>query len=484
MGDKRIGKDAAVLTTAKMITMFIALLSNMLLSRFRTVEEYGTYSQLNIVVSLFVAFLMFGLPSSVSYFLALAKDEIERRRFLSVYYTLVTLLCLIIGLVLVSTVKLIQDYFNNPEIGSFTYFLFIYPWANVTISGISNVLVVYGKTKSLMVINIATALVALLSVIIIQCLGFGFQTYMKAFLFGNILISLFIYVIVYRIEGHISVSIDRNLLQKIFKYSIPIGLATLVGTINIEVDKLMIGHMMDTESLAYYANAGRELPLVFIASSLTAVLLPQLVRGLKNGRVWEVVHLWQDSIEISFIFMCFFATICVVFAPQIVTFLYSSKYLPGVNVFIVYSIILLWRTTYFGMVLNAVGKTKMILWSSILALILNVLLNIVFYMIWGFIGPAIASFVSIGVVDLAQLLYTCKVVQVPFSKIFPWKQLGIIIVINMIMGFLVYRITMYCEIGILYQDLIKCVLIGSVFFIVYFASTFKRLQSLWIKLNR
>lgn len=481
--NNRIGKDAAILTFAKVITLVISLVSNMLLSRFRTVEEYGTYSQINIVVSLAVAFLMFGLPSSINYFLAVADTEKQRRNFLSVYYTLTTCLCFIIGGILVAIMPLLESYFNNPALKDFAYFFALYPFANVTISGISNVLVVYGKTKKLMVINIATALIAFLSVTIIKVLGMSFNDYMIAFLFGNLALSVAIYILVFRLERGICFTIDIYLIKRIFAYSIPIGLATLVGTVNIEVDKLMIGRLMDTESLAYYANAGKELPLVFIATSLTAVLLPQMARSIKSGDKATAVGLWGATIRLSYIFMCFFATACIAFAPQVMTFLYSDKYLPGVSVFIVYSLVLLLRTTYFGMVLNAVGKTKMILWSSLISLLLNVVLNFVFYEILGFIGPAIASLISILLVDVLQLCFTCRIMDVTFSTIFPWKDLGQITCVNIIWGICAFCLVHLLGIGVETRDVIFAIILGGVFMLLYAMFMIRPIRILWNKLN-
>lgn len=67
-----VGKNAVVLTASKIITTSISLASVMLLSRFRTLEEYGTYSQTLLVINLATALFMLGLPNSTNYFLALA----------------------------------------------------------------------------------------------------------------------------------------------------------------------------------------------------------------------------------------------------------------------------------------------------------------------------------------------------------------------------------------------------------------------------
>lgn len=97
-----IGRQTLHLMFAKFITAGIALVSAMLFSRFQTVPEYGVYSQLIMVITLASSLIMFGLPNSIDYFLVL------------------------------------------------------YPWVHITISGVSHVLVVYQKAKQLMGIHILT----------------------------------------------------------------------------------------------------------------------------------------------------------------------------------------------------------------------------------------------------------------------------------------------------------------------------------------
>ena len=58
-----LGKDTVLLTISKMMTLVITMLTGMMLSRFRSFEEYGTYSQLMLVVTLFTSIFMLGLPN-------------------------------------------------------------------------------------------------------------------------------------------------------------------------------------------------------------------------------------------------------------------------------------------------------------------------------------------------------------------------------------------------------------------------------------
>ena len=223
-----IGKDAVRLTVSKMTTLLIATVTSMLLARFRTFEEYGTYSQMQLVVTLFASIFMLGLPNSINYFLAKANSNSERYEFLGVYYVLSTLLSAAMGIALVILVPLIVAYFKNPAIKTFTYFLFLYPWASVTTSSIENVLVVYHKTRLLMVYRFLNSLCILGAVLVIQWLGLGFREYMIVNTAVYCGFSLYVYFIAYRISGGFHLSLNRKLIRKIFVFSLPIGLASVV----------------------------------------------------------------------------------------------------------------------------------------------------------------------------------------------------------------------------------------------------------------
>ena len=469
-----VGKGALHLTLAKITTTAIAFVSSMLLSRFRSLSEYGTYSQIITIITLSTSLFMLGLPNSSNFFLARADSSDQRREFLSVYYTLNAIICALIGGSLIMGLPLIERYFD----------IALYPFAHITISSISNVLVVYGQTHKLMCVNISTSLVALVSITIIQLFDMSFNDYLKVFLFGNLAIALWNYRIVYTLEKGIKPCVNINLIRKIFSYSIPIGLATLVGTINIELDKLVIGRMLGPESFAIYSNAGKELPLTMISASLTSVLLPQMARRIKNSDVKSAIELWGKTIELSYIAMCFFATALFVFAPQIMSILYSEKYLPGVSVFRIYSLILLLRTTYFGIVLNSSGKTKYVFWTSVLTLLINVLLNIGFYFSFGFSGPAVASLISIAICNICQLLITCRMLRIPFLYIFPWKKLGVVSINNFVWGVIAYVIIRILKWSTDIKSILFCVLFGIGIATVYLTIYSPRLKDLWNSLNR
>lgn len=478
-----LGADAIKISASKIISLGMTMVTTMLLSRFRTLEEYGTYSQMLLVIGLVTSVCMLGLPNCINYFLARAETREDKSRFLSVYYTLNTVLSIIIGFFLVCAIPLFEVYFSNPLIKSFAFFMAIYPWTRITLSGVENLLVVYKKIKLMMIIRIADSAAVLLAVSLAVVTGISFRTYIFVYCLVEVFFALIVYIIVVKLAGSFKVSFDKKYIAKIFKFSVPIGLAASIGTINIELDKFMIGRFFGTENLAIYTNAAKILPVTVIMSSLTAVVFPQIVKRVKNSDKPGAVELWKKSSQFSFIFLSMFAGIFFVFAEDIISVLYSEKYLPGVWVFRIFNGTIMLEFTYFGMILNSFGKTKFILYSSMLSLCMNLVLNFVLMKIMGIEGAAISSVASTTVIAFVQLLFSAKLLNKKVTEIMPWleflKCLCITLVFVSVNMFLKKSITLEKYVG----EVTESVILSCFWCITYILLYLKELKGLWHSLK-
>ena len=486
MNKTSVGKNTVILTGSKIFVSMLGIITAMLLARFRTLEEYGTYSQIIMIADLVSSILLLGLPNSINYFLSKEETTEGRQKFLSVYYTLSTIMTVVIAIFLLMAVPMIIQYFNNPLIRNFAYIFVIYPWASLMINSLSNACIVYGRVTKLLYFSLAQSIIVLLILVMTKMMSLSFRVYMyfyMASLSGFAIIGI---LWVRNFSGKIKFNLNIKIIQEIFKFSVPIGMASVVGTINIQLDKFVIGRFFSTEQYAIFTNASRELPVTLIATSLTAVLLPPLVKLLNKENKKEAVELWGYAANISFCFMVLIVGGFLVFAPDIMSLFYSEKYvtLEGIKVFRVYTLILLFRSIYWGIFLNALGKTKFILYSSILTLIFNFIGNIVFYYLFGFIGPAVSSLLVIGIMAFIQLKFTGRLLEISLKEILPWKNLIInvlqIVIIGVGFSILKYRIFI-CNNRII--SIIVSISMGIIWTVVYGIINYNSLKISWKRLN-
>lgn len=478
-----MGKDAAKLTISKVITLIITLLTNMLLSRLRTLTEYGTFSQILMVVNLIVAIFSLGLPNSINYFIPKSSDDDEKKEFLSNFFSANTVLSIVSGCLLVSCLPFICAYFKNNEITKFWFALAILPWCLIVQSSVSNLLIVYGKSNKLLLYNFISALLLFGAVLLVELLNLTFFHYMIFYICAEVILCLWVYVIAFKLAKGLVLSLNWNLLRTILVFSIPLGVASSISTLNSELDKFIIGKLMATEQVALYTNAAKELPISIIPSSFTAILMPHIVKDMHDNKNSEAIKKWALGIEMGYIFVCFTSMVCISYAPQIMTILYSEKYLPGVQVFRIYSAVLLLRATYFGMILNCSGKTKFVFYTTLMSLVLNCFLNYLFFNIFGFVGPAIATFVSIFCIQFVQLYFSSKIINISFTKIFPWKKLAIISLINIGLGITSYGIIRFFGWGTSLADILKSIILGIGIAGIYLFVEKNNVKKLWYQLN-
>lgn len=482
MANKQISLkgEASLLTVSKMVNLLITMATSMLLSRFRSLEEYGTFSELSLVLNLLTTFCLLGIPNAINYFLPRVDNDKERENFLDTFFSLNTILSIVAGIVMAAAMPIMVWYFKNQGIYGFYYFAIIMPWAKITIQERANLLVASHKTKTLIAHTFLNSIFLLGIILFTQLIHQNFQFYMYLYVGVEVLFGILVYWEVAKISGKLRFHIDRTLCKQILVFAVPIGLSDMVSTISREVDKLMIGGFLDTESLAIYTNAAREISLTVISTSFIAVLMPKLSRMVKEKRIEEAVEAWKDTTSFTYIFMCFGVAALVTFAPQVMTILYSEKYLPGTGVFRIYALILLWRTAYFGTMLSLHGETKKILACSISSMLLNVVFNCVLYKLMGFTGPAWSTFLSIGIVNILQLKFSAKITGIPVSRLFPWFDLLKISCVNAVCGLAIYFGMKAFSVGTNTKGCITAVIIGAVWMALYLGVIMrKRIKRQW-----
>jgi O-antigen/teichoic acid export membrane protein len=478
-----LGISAVRLTFSKMLALAMTMVCTMMLSRIRTLEEYGTYLQIILVVKLLTVIFHLGLQNSITYFLKRAGSKEEKRNFVSVYYTATTILSIMACALLFITTPLIAKYFHNDLISKFAVTMLLLPWTAIIGESVEMLLVAYNRTSLMMQYRITHSATLLGTVAATWVFRWTFSAYMLLYACTEAVFCIAVYIIASKITEGLQMRFDARLFQRMLAFAVPIGLAGFIWTLDVEIDKLMIANFLGIEDYAVYANASKELPFNVITSSVTTVILPQVVLLFKDKKYDGILKLWKISIELTFIIICFAVVMLEMFAPQVITILYSEKYLSGVGVFRVYSCVLFLRITYFGLILNASGKTNAILYSSIGSLIINIVLNYVLFLLLGMVGPAIATVVSLLSVDVFQLSISCKTLECGFSTVFPWKKMMITALICITVGTIVYiGFCVTCSlIGL--NHVLLSILWGFIGLCAYILLRKRKIQTLWKQLN-
>lgn len=439
--NNNIAKDSIILSIVRIVTICTSLIQTMILSRIMSLTEYGVYSQLLIVVSIVTTFSNLGLNNAINYFYNRYEKKNEKEKYINVIFCL-TIVAGLIGAILIFIFRnAIASYYKSPIIIGLIIYIVLRPMLANIISLYQSLYISVGKAK---VIAIRNFLISFAQTICVP-LSFYLLKDITAMLVVQVSLDI-IQLIYFRLDfskKEININpfkFDKSIIKEILRYAIPMGLALMMGTLFKESDKLVIAKLMDTESLAIYTNMSKQLPFEFIALSFTAVVTPVIVKFYYNNDKKSVIKIWSNYMEFGYISTWILCAGAIVCSRELLLFLYSDKYIAGLNIFIIYLVVEMFRYTCFGMILSATGHTKYILNSSIIALIANIIFNIIFYRIFGIIGPAIASLLCVIIMNCTQLLLSCKILNTKILKIVKPSNMAILLIKLFITGILVYII--------------------------------------------
>ena len=206
--------------------------------------------------------------------------------------------------------------------------------------------------------------------------------------------------------------------------------------------------------------------------------------NINSDKKNKAIEAWGYSICLSGIIICLACSLTFVFSKQIITFLYSDKYISGEWIFRVYAITSLVKITSWGIILNSTQNNKMILKSSIYTLVINLIFNYILLGTVGVIGAAIATMISEFAGIMIKLYYSTKAISIKMDKIIPWKELGKIVITNILFCCLMLGLENIIEsISVEFNMYIEMIILIVPWILLYIVVFRKRFIKMWKNLN-
>lgn len=210
-----------------------------------------------------------------------------------------------------------------------------------------------------------------------------------------IFLTLFLMIFYIRVEGF-HPRFDWGIGKRLIKQSYHYLIAGLITILYAQVDRVMLGNMLDKASVGYYSAALTISTLwSMIPSALIQSLSPVLYDAAKKDRSLYLRRLRQSYALLFWLNAAYSIFVCV-FAHWVILLLYGSDYLAGTNALR----IVVW---YYGLstmsTLNQVylandNKNRYINRFCLAGLITDVVLNAALIPVFGINGAAIATLIT------------------------------------------------------------------------------------------
>lgn len=407
--------------TTQSVSIFIL---SIVLSRYFTKDEYGTYLHIQLIANFATWAFLLGIPHSIYYFLPRVAKQ---RSFVrTTMLMIIGIAFLTAGLVFFNK-DLLSQLLMNPSISKLAGVLCLLVLFQIPLTIFEPLMISAKRVQSFAVASLFFNLSFLLTV----CLAVYFDESMSNILWylaalycvQSLVVIYYTVIVAFSYKRNLKDGEDYSLTRQ-FEYALPIGLSMGVVEMSRYADKIIVSNQTSPEDYAVYTRGAMEIPIISIlANTLDNLLMPRFVEAYKNNNTQEILDSWHSVIRLmaTFIYPCCIFLICS--ASLLIPALFSDKYYDAVIIFQIYSLGLLSRISTFNVIVRAIGKTKAILWISIFTILSNIALTYLFMQLWGLIGAPIATVVTTTVMRYIYLVSITHYLSISVSEVFPWKSL-------------------------------------------------------------
>lgn len=444
--------DAIALAVIKLVTTMLGFVVTRLLSQFLSVYDYGTYSQILLIVSTVSSLTILGMMDGVNYFYSNEQDEKKRESYIATLFALQAAVSAGAGCVVLLLAGPLCRYFDNPAVGRLLIFAVFLPFLQNILNMFQVLLVSVGKARMLAVRNLIVSLARLAAAVLVVTFIRDVAVILLTTVVLDVGQILFFFLILRRSGCRIRIRwVDTGLLRRIFYYCVPMAVFTVVNALNRDLDKYLVALCTDTETLAVYTNASRQLPFDIIMTSFCTVLLPEITRRVSRRDREGAAGLYRLLLEIACISTTILCGAALSAAPQLMELFYSQKYLTGLSVFMIYILVDLLRFTNMTLVLSAAGRTETIMFLGLGSICVNAVLNVVLLRWLGIIGPAAATLLCVAGTGVLMLRFSARELDTGLSRLLDLKFLGAFLLENTAAVLCFYRLQRWlAELGLPY----------------------------------
>lgn len=418
----------------------------LLFPKFFAPEEFGLTRVLIAVVGISVQFALFGLTSAIIRFLPKFKDGDEKSHHgllgISLWWTMLGV-CLV-GAVLFLAQPLVVELKKDASSLFFDYYVLLFPF--LVFEAFYQVFASYTRALYHSVVNVVfkEVLLRLTTTILIALFYFELliiHQFMWLFVLqqGVLVLGMIVYL---RAIGYLNFSINRNFLtsdlrKEMVHYRTFTMLTNVSAFMLLSVDVVMISYMIGLDNTAFYTVAFYIVALINIPrNAISNISLPVVADAWKrNDRAMVESVYSKTSINQLLIGVLLFVGI---WANQASIFhILPNEYADGKWVLFVIGIARV-VDVGFGMnggIISTSSEYRFDTYANIVLLVFTVVMNLIFIPIYGIVGAALATAISLSSFNLAK--YTFLRLKFGFSP-FTWKTVAILL-----LGLLSYGLSFF-----------------------------------------
>ncbi len=416
------GRQALLLSMARLSNYGLMIISPIILVRFLTVEDFGRYREFLMYGSMLQGFASISINDSLLYFTP--KFPKSPWRVVRATSILVACNCAAVVFLLV----LFDRVAGGGLVGPYLWTVSAYVIFFVNVDFWEAFWLAQRQTGAMFAYTAGRLIGRMLIVVAVAVATKNVNTIIIA-LVGLEGIRLLISTIAWRFASRAATEPEvPDLLREQLQFCVPLGLATLLTQVNRSLGNLVVVKYLGAAALAQFTIGTYGEPIVIaLRNSISTALLPEMVRR-NAASTKEPLSLWQKTTVVNCMLVLPAAVLLARYADPIVTKVFGANYKAAVPVLQIYGFAMVRSCFDFAPPLRSVAKTRPLVISNIAAIASNSVCLFLLIPILGISGAMIARVVS-SFFDGAYLGWAVtQIYGTSVRSMLPWRSLAKLLV--------------------------------------------------------
>ena len=466
-----LSKKIIILIYGRAFSFLISLVIPIALTRLLLKEDYGTYQQLIMVYTIIQSILLLGMPQALLYYYPRISEK-EYPNLVKQTWIIILFSGVFVALASLASSHALSQIYPNHHLQPFVILLGIYTGIMLFVMPLQNLIILEGKETLAAQMMIGFTIIDIL----VLPLAAWFNPSAIGMVHGIIATAILkvVIVLIYIYSNYLNKSFNGETYYKNqLSYGIPVGLAAMIGIINVNVDKYLVAMFFSTSIFGVYYLGSLWAPVFgWFTQSAGQVITPRLSKAHKDNNLNEMRDLYNKSVEkLALLFLPLTVLLILMAEPLIIT-MFTDKFEGTIPIFTIYMTLLPTYVFRIGWVLMASGQTKFLLRLAIAMSSINIILS--YYLITTLTGDNRLLGIPFATVTVTWLsmfviMYqSSSTLESKMFRLYPWRKIFEIMVISVISGLPVFIL--------LEQNLpdVALLTIGSIVYgIIFLYGTFK-----------
>ncbi len=378
-------------TSINIIALFIEI---MVATRFLETQSYGIYVLMVAIVNFFVMIVDFGFKTSAAQMIA-SSDEAKQ----SILVNTILIFRLIVNLGIFIVLLLIQNWLSVVDSSrSLEQYAIFIPIMLVGISFdelLAGILQGFHRFKHIAVATIIRSVLRLIiSIILLTIFKFGIMALIYSWVISFLISAGYQY---FQIPISKKLIFSRPVLKEIFKFGIPLHVSRFIWFMSGRLSIFLLGILAIPSSVAFY-DVAEKLPkaLQSLSASFITVFFPSMTSLLSDGKLKQAKWMFDQSVRLISFVLALLALVTVLFGQEIITLMFSEKYIKSSLVFaiLMISFQMGFIVNLMGYTLTSAGYPGRSLVENIFRIAMIIVGNIVLIKSFGIMGAALALLIA------------------------------------------------------------------------------------------